>query len=122
MVYLGPKEGYELVPIDKVRTHRLAKLAILNHHRSNDSQEALVAREYAGSSRQGIALHHTLTSMLRQNFNDSSVIVSCIRVPFEFTIRHFKDSIQFVTGQFIRRPYPEEFRIPALDQRTGLLR
>lgn len=61
-----------------------------------DSQKTFVTWEEARSARQRVPLHHSLTGMLRENFNYATAFRSSIWVPLKVTGGSVEDSTEFV--------------------------
>lgn len=50
----------------RIEADHLAKLAILDHHSVNDSQEALIARKDTRSTGESISLHHPYATLVHR--------------------------------------------------------
>ena len=90
----------------------LHELRVLNHHRVNDTEESLVAREKGGTSGESVALHHALAGMLRQDLDDTSTFGTTSNIPLEVTSGAAEDGIQLVGHEFVGREYTEGGWIP----------
>lgn len=67
----------------------------------HDTQECLIAREQSGPPSKRVALEHSLTSMLGENFDDSSVLRAAGDVPLHISTRYFENGAQFIRLQLI---------------------
>ena len=88
-------------------TYHLDELAVLNHHSVDDSEEGLVRGEEASASCEGVSLHHTLASMFRQDFNNTTTAGARSNVPLEVSACVFEDGIELVRDELIGREDPE---------------
>lgn len=85
------------------RSYHLDELAVLYHHGVDDSKECLVRWEEGRATSEGVALHHALASVLRQNLNNTTAIAAGSNVPLEVTTGGIEDSVELVRHQFIGR-------------------
>ena len=93
-------------------TYHLDELAVLNHHSVDDSEEGLVGREQASAPCEGVSLHHTLASVLRENLDDTSTAVASCDIPLEVTSCGFEDSVELVRYQLVVREDTELLGVP----------
>lgn len=77
----------------------------------DNSQERFVRREESSPAREGVALHHALASVLRQNLDDTSTICTSGLVPLEVTTGVLKDGIKLVGDKFVGREDAEGLRV-----------
>ena len=77
-----------------------------------NTKEGLVTREQAGPTCQGVALKHTLASMLRQHLNDTSTFATAGDIPLEVTSCGFEVSVELVRYQLVGREDTEGLGVP----------
>ena len=80
-------------PGENGEAYHLRELGVLHHHGMNNSQEALIRREYTRSACQSIALHKSLAKMLTQNLNDTATLRIGEFVPLEVPASMRENSI-----------------------------
>jgi hypothetical protein len=83
------------------------ELAVLNHHRVNNTQEAFITGKNSRTACQGVALQETLTCMFAKNFNNSASFSVGELVPLKVASSVIENSVQFVADKLIRRENTE---------------
>lgn len=62
----------------------------------DNTKECFIRREETRTSCKSVPLHHTLTSVLGKNFDDTTTGSTGGFVPLEVTARIFEDGVQLI--------------------------
>lgn len=106
MLLTGPCTGLNVVDAGDIRSpicfsSHLVEFAVLNHHRVDDAEETLIAREDSSPTSQSVALQESLASMFTEDLDNSTSFGTGELIPLEITASVVEYGIKLVADQFI---------------------
>lgn len=109
-----PGRGFDVVDAREIcspgrLSSHFIELAVLYHHRMNDTQETLIRREDTSSTSESISLQETLAGMLAEDLDDTASLSVGELVPLKVSACVVEYCIKLVADQFIWRKDSKRF-------------